>query len=344
MSLKIVKRPKSPYWVIRGSISGIRIEESSGTSSRAIAEEIKAKRESEIHRQVIYGRAATATFAEAAASYLQNGGSRRFMEPVIKFFGTKALAKIDQTAIQAGANKLYPNASPATRNRQFFTPALAVIRHAAKQGLCTAPVIERPKAKPGRIRWITPEEAERLISACSEHLRPLVIFLLYTGCRLGEALWLDWSCVNLKQKHVSFLKTKNGEARGVPLSNRVITALANLPHREGEVFRRPDGLPYERPKHSDDHSAGTRIKSAFRGACRRAGIKDFHPHDCRHTWATWHYQQNRDFTALKALGGWKTDAMVMRYAHANADQHRHTIDRLPGGELGESQGVEGKTA
>jgi hypothetical protein len=33
--------------------------------------------------------------------------------------------------------------------------------------------------------------ADRLIEACSEHLRPLVIFLLYTGVRIGEALWLD---------------------------------------------------------------------------------------------------------------------------------------------------------
>jgi hypothetical protein len=34
----------------------------------------------------------------------------------------------------------------------------------------------------------------------------------------------------------------------------VVEALTNLPHRVGEVFRRPDGLPYERPKHPDDTS------------------------------------------------------------------------------------------
>ena len=27
--------------------------------------------------------------------------------------------------------------------------------------------------------------------------------------------------------------------------------------------------------------------------------------------------------------------MVMRYVHANVDEHRHTIDRLPGGNLGD---------
>jgi integrase len=103
------------------------------------------------------------------------------------------------------------------------------------------------------------------------------------------------------------------------------------------VFRRPDGLPYERPRGGDDTSSGSRIKKAFAGACRRAGIADFHPHGCRHTWATWHHAANRDLTALQKLGGWKSGQMVLRYAHVNVGELRHTIDRLPaGGNLGES--------
>jgi integrase len=145
----------------------------------------------------------------------------------------------------------------------------------------------------------------------------------------------------LARAHVVFPKTKNGEARGVPLHPRVIAELANLAHRDGEVFRRPDGLPYQRPDPEDeeDHSAGTRIKTAFSGACRRAKITDFHPHDCRHTWATWHYVANRDLGALQRLGGWKTIRMVMRYA-----QHKDSIDRLPGGNGGEQLAEEAKTA
>jgi integrase len=338
MSLRLVRRPKSPYWIIRGTLRGIRIEESTGTDDRRYAEEIRAKREGEILRVSIYGRAATASFAEAALSYIENGGSRRFLEPVIRHFGIIPLAKIDQDVIENGAAKTFPNGSAATKNRQFFTPTLAVMRHAAKRGLCICPVVTRPKLKPGRVRWLTHEEAERLIAACSSHLRPLVIFMLYTGARIGEALWIDWRRVDLQRRHVTFVETKNGETRGVPLNNRVVAALANLPHREGEVFRRPDGLPYQRLRHADDVSAGTRIKTAFKAACRRAQIEDFHPHDCRHTWASWHYAENRDLTALMALGGWKSIAMVMRYAHANVDEHRHTIDRLPGGRTGESTG------
>ncbi len=343
MPLKLVRRPKSPNWVIRGTLRGIRVEESTGIADKRAAEEIRAKREAEILAESVYGRRATATFAEAALSYLEGGGSKRFLEKVIKHFGTTPLVKVDQDAIDRGARKLFPNASGPTRNRQFFTPCSAVLRHAAKRGWCSPVLLERPSSSPERVRWLTTEEADRLIAASSHHLRPLLIFMLYTGARAGEALWLDWNAVDLTRGHVIFAKTKNGEARGVPLHQRVRVALANLPHRDGDVFRRPDGRPYTRPRRPDDHSAGTRIKTAFAGACRRAGISDFHPHDCRHTWATWHYRENRDIGALKHLGGWKSERMVLRYAHTNVDEHKHTIDRLPGGNLGETGADEAKT-
>jgi integrase len=337
MPLRLVKRPKSPYWIVRGSIRGIRIEESTGTPDRRVAEEIRAKREAEIHTELIYGKQATVTFAHAVQSYLENAGSRRFLAPILQHFGTTQLACIDQDALDLGARKLFPDTSPSTRNRQFYTPMSAVLHHAAQRGWCAIPIIARPKQPPGRIRWLEIDEADRLIAACSEHLRPLVIFLFYTGARAGEALWLDWRNVDLSRAHVQFLKTKTRQPRGVPLHPRAVTALAALPHREGAVFRRPNGNPYTRPVEGDDWntSAGSQIKTAFKGACSRAGITDFHPHDCRHTWATWHYRANHDLGALQNLGGWKTLSMVMRYAHTNVAEHAHTIDKLPGGKLGE---------
>jgi integrase len=336
MPLRLVRRPKSPNWIIRGTVRGIRIEESAGTSDRRIAEEIRAKREAELLAQSVYGRRATCTFAEAALSYIECGGSKRFLKPVIQHFGNTPLARIDQDAIERGARNTYPRASNATLDRQFYTPTSAVLKHATKRGWCAPLILERPDVSVPTIRWLTLEEANRLIDACGDHLRPLVIFMIYTGARVGEALWLNWHSVDLARRHVVFPKTKNGDARGVPLHERVLVALANLRHREGEVFRRPDGLPYARPRRADDTSAGSRIKKAFAGACSRAGIEDFSAHGCRHTWATWHYAANRDVSALMRLGGWKTVSMVMRYVHTNVDEHRHTIDRLPGGVLGDS--------
>ncbi len=255
---------------------------------------------------------------------MEAGGERRFQPPLIKHFGTTPLAKIDQAAIDRAAKLLYPSATPATLNRQVYTPISAVLKFAAKRGMCDFRQIERPRQPKGRVRWLTPAEADRLIEACSRHLKPLIIFLLYTGCRLSEGLYLDWAQIDLKRGEVQFLKTKNGESRGVPLHSRAATALAALPHRVGTVFHRPDGKPYARK-----NDGGGQIKTAFKGACRRAGIFDLSPHDCRHTFATWYYAATRDLVSLMHLGGWQSEKMVLRYAHMNVEHLSKSIAALP---------------
>jgi integrase len=332
MPLFLKRRPRSPYWIIRGTVRGIRVEESTGTADLRAAEEIKAQREAQLLRESIYGRQSTATFAEAALSYIESGGKdRRFLGKVVEHFGTTPLVKIDQTALDRGARKLYPNAAPATHHRQFFAPVSAVLHHAAKRGLCAVPIIARPPLPRDRVRWLTEVEAARLLACCAPHLKPLVKFMLYTGARVGEALWLEWRLIDFDRAHVSFPETKNGEARGVHLHPDLIATLRRLKHRDHCVFLTDDGKPYARPQRADDTSAGARIKTAFKAACRRAAITDFHPHDCRHTWATWHYRANRDLGALQKLGGWKSIRMVMRYAHTNVEEHAATINKLPGG-------------
>lgn len=328
MSLILRQKPGRSAWYIRGTINGQRYEESTGTDSRATAEQYRVKREAEIHKAAIFGAPAVVTFSAAVEHYLLHGGKGRFLEPILLHFAGKKLANIGQVEIDGCATKLYPDASPATWNRQVYGPTIAVLHHAASLGWCNKPSIKRPKNPEGRVRWLTKDEAERLIAACAYHLKPLVTFLLYTGARIGEALWLDWKDVDLERQQVQFIDTKNGTSRGVPLHRRVVDALRGINDRTGCVFRTDDGTPYARPRSLNDTSAGTRIKTAFNAAVRRAGLSDFHPHDCRHTWATWHYIANRDLGALMRLGGWKTMSMVMRYAHVNVAELSNTIERL----------------
>lgn len=324
--LKLKRRHGSPHWYIRGTVRGVTVDESTGVAARAAAETIRARREWEILQGSIFGRKATASFLEAVVAYLAAGGEGRFMRPLLDHFGTMPLGNIDQAAIEQAAKAINPTAGAATLNRQIFTPISAVLKHAAARGLCEHRQFERPKQPKGRIRWLTPVEADQLIAKCADHLRPLLIFLLYTGGRVSEALYLGWKQVDLARAHVHFLETKNGESRGVPLHGRVIKELTKLAHRDGEVFRRPDGLPYKRKT-----NAGGQIKTAFNGACRRSGTVDFTPHDCRHTWATWHYAANRDLVALMKLGGWKSEKMVLRYAHVNVSHLAPSIAALPWG-------------
>lgn len=339
MPLKLIPGRKSPNFYIRGTFRGQSIEETTGTADKKVAELLFAKRVAELEHQFVYGKEFSVTFIEAALDYLEyGGGEKRFLKPVVDHFGKCLLRSINQDAIDKAATKLLPNASNATKNRQVFTPVSAILRHGARKGWCVEPNLLRPDVKSKPIRWITPEEAERLIANCPPHLRSLVIFLLYTGARAGEALWLDWSQVDLGMGQAIFLETKNGEPRGVPLHPRVIDDLLKKNCREGPVFLTHLGQPYTRPNadQDDDTSAGSRIGTAFSSACKRAGIANFTPHCCRHTWATWHYQMNRDLTALQKLGGWKSVEMVLRYAHTNVAEHAQSINKLPWEKSGET--------
>ena len=341
MPLRITKRHNSPNWYLRGTIRGITVDETTGTTSKEKADEIRIKRETDLLERSIHGEKETVTFLEAAVLYLEAGGSNRFIESICTKLGSKFLATIDQRTIDKVAVQLHPSAKAATLNRQVYTPISAVLNFAARRGLCEYRPMQRPKLPVGRIRYLKIDEANRLVDACSNHMRPLVVFMLYTGARVSEALYLNWDDVDLSRQHVAFLDTKNGESRGVSLHTRALAQLANLKHRKGNVFRRPDGLPYARRR-----NAGGQIKTGFRGACRRAGIENLRPHDLRHTWATWHYAANRDLPALMRLGGWKSERMVLRYAHVNVDELASTIEALPGGNLGspvsQSKKVKGK--
>ena len=60
-------------------------------------------------------------------------------------------------------------------------------------------------------------------------------------------------------------------------------------------------------------------RKTFDRATRLTMLQDFHFHDLRHTWASWHVQAGTPLFTLKELGGWETLEMVKKYAHLNAN-------------------------
>lgn len=323
MSLRVVRRHGSRIYYLRGTVRGIVVDKSTKTDNRDAAEAIRIKEEQLLLDRSVFGAKATVTFLEAAVAYMEKGGEARFMQPLLEHFKTRKLSEIGQGEIDGAAAALYPGRANSTINRQVYTPMSAVLAFAATREWTEHRKWERPEQVKGRVRWLTHDEASRLVECCSPHMAPLVTFLLLTGARLSEALYLQWREVDLQRAHVTFLQTKSGIDRGVPLHPRAVAELANLKHRMGAVFRRPDGRPY-----AEKGDGGGQIKTGFSAACRRSGIEDFSPHDCRHTWATWHYAANRDLTALMALGGWKSVEMVVRYAHVNVGHLAPSINSL----------------
>lgn len=301
---------RSKNWRIRGTWLGVYVDRSARTGDRRIAARVLDKLRKEIESgELRVGK--EPTFAAAAIGYMKGGGERRFLAPLLQHFGDTPIARIDQAAIDAAADKLYPNTMPATRNRQVHTPIAAVLRYHDPEHALR---LRRPKLPPGRVRWLEPKEARRLIANAGK-LRALMIFLLYTGCRLGEALNLDWSTVNLRRRFAYVADTKNGDPRGVHLPADVVAELAEMTPKEGRVF----GMALR-----------WRIYRPWRAACRAAGISDFTPHDCRHTWATWMRQYaGADAQMLVATGTWRDQKSAARYAHVVASEAAKAADKLP---------------
>jgi integrase len=67
---------------------------------------------------------------------------------------------------------------------------------------------------------------------------------------------------------------------------------------------------------------------AYSLSVESAGIENFRWHDLRHTFATWHRQAGTPTHELQRLGGWKTGAMVERYAHVAPEALQGAANRL----------------
>lgn len=314
-------------WYVRGSVRGQSVYESAGTADEERAEAYRVKREGEIWDGRALGRRAAARFIDAADAYtagrILGRQDRADVLRLARHFGRWKISNIDQDALDAFVRQYFQGRSAYTITRHAIAPLSAVLNIAARRGWCDRPRFDRPKLPPGRVRWITREEADRLVSVAAPHIQPLLIFLLNTGARFGEATALDWREVDLHARRAAFLDTKNGTSRGVPLNDEVWLALANLPHREGAVFRRPDGEPY---KLTEWHAGN--INAAFKTACRRAGIRGFRIHDCRHTFASWLVMAGVPLRAVAELLGHKTLNMVLRYSHLSAEHLQDAVNKI----------------
>jgi integrase len=135
------------------------------------------------------------------------------------------------------------------------------------------PKIRFYKANGARKGFLPREKFDELIGHLPIHLRPLITFLYFCGVRLGEALQIEWSQVDLKRAviRIEDEQAKTGEARTVPLPDDLIEMLQQVEDKSGTVFD------------------GTNLRKAWNKACDAAGLGKLEPLDG---------QNNRRYTGL----------------------------------------------
>jgi integrase len=306
MPLTIYKRGK--FWHYRGTVAGRRLRGSTGATDKRIAERIAAEREARAWRGHLDGPEAHLTFAQAAIAYRTDRRPTRFLDAIEDYWRDTPVRDITAGAIRASAIQLYPNAGPATRNRQVIVPTQAIINHAAEMEWCP-PIrvrrfpVERRSRPPATRDWVN-----AFAEHASPHLGALCLFMFGTGARLGEACALTWADVDLDKRTARIRQTKVGRERIAHLPTPVLVAMANIPSN-----RRPDE-PVFRYARRDS------VRPVWMKVCERAGIAPLSPHACRHGFATAMLHAGFDVKTTAERGGWSSPTVLLNtYAHAIAD-------------------------
>jgi len=197
----------------------------------------------------------------------------------------------------------------------------AVLRRAANEWdwLDKVPRIRMLPEPNRRVRWLTRDEADRLIAELPKHLKPMVQFSLETGLRRANVTGLEWSQVDLARR-TAWIHPDQAKARkaiAVPLSAAAVVVLRGQIGKHSTHVFSYRGNPVRQVN-----------TKAWRLALQRAGIAEFRWHDLRHTWASWHAQAGTPLHVLQELGGWESAEMVRKYAHLSTVHLTEYVDRV----------------
>lgn len=326
------------YWRIRITApNGRRIQKSTRTTDKKQAQQLEAKITNDLWRHHKLGEKRQRTWKEAVIRWIKESADkksidedRRILDWCDKYLGHLNLDQIDRDCLENMAiSKEKEKVAPATVNRHLEV-VRAIMRRAMREWewLDKVPAIRMRKKPDGRVRWITREEADRLIANLPPHLAAMAAFSLATGLRESNVMNLKWKNVDMVNRHATIhaSEAKAGRHIPIPLNDDAIAILRQQLGKHQEyvfVYRSAKGV----------HPVQQCNTKAFKNALRRANIENFRWHDLRHTWASWHVQNGTSLHELMQLGGWASYQMVLRYAHLSSHQLQAAADRITGSKL-----------
>lgn len=358
----IYTRKDSPYyWACYIDESGTETRDSTkiridgGVKSKREAEKLSAHREAEAYKIIKWGKPkefADVSFDDLLSHYeldvlsnLSNPNSARSAaKRIFSYFKGRSMRDIEAHEIKQyiahrrskGVKKDgTPGAAASTINKE-----LGIFRGMVQYGIGTlglylpnvADKISCSEPE-GRLRWLTQEEAVRLINTAkairrAPHLADFIILALNTGMRKGEILNMERKRINLNERvlYLDSMHTKTRKRRTVPLNDAALAAV----HRRLQ-WQQSRGII------SDwlfCHANGDRvvdIKNSFATAVSKASIEDFRIHDLRHTAASWMVMNGVDIYSVRDVLGHLDITSTQRYAHLAPENLRAAVQAIDSG-------------
>ncbi len=320
------------WWTRFTAPNGERVSRSTGTEEKKRAQEYEDHLKSEAWRVYKLGEKPRRTWKEAVVRWLQERASKADAKKDLgklrwldNYLGTLYLDEVNRDVVDAIKHKRLEIASTSTANR-YLALIRAILRAARDEWewIDHIPAIKLYKEPRKRVRWLRPDEAQRLLSELPRHLQLMAIFSLATGLRQSNVSYLRWDQVDLERGYAWIHpdESKSGRAINVPLNNDALAVLHEVQGEDRDYCFVYQGKPVERTS-----------TKAWHAALKRAGIENFRWHDLRHTWASWHVQNGTSLQELQELGGWASFEMVLRYAHLAKGQLKRVANNV-GGTIG----------
>ncbi len=179
-----------------------------------------------------------------------------------------------------------------------------------------------------RLKTLSDEDIEKLINGATNKLtRDLITFLIYIGCRKGEALNLKWDDVDLQNNVIAIKGTKTKYDRYIPISKPLKELLSGI---EKEKVVEAKFAPSKKDDclyvFNDNGRKLSDFKRSFHTACRNAGLKDLRIHDLRHVFASKMVMNGTSLFITGELLGHRTTQMTKRYSYLVPETLKKAVD------------------
>mgnify|MGYP003516317942 FL=1 len=220
--------------------------------------------------------------------------------------------------------------------QHILATARHIFNHAIKNELIknlTNPIgsgrVRMPKVENQKIGFFTKEKAQELLELLqqreNQRLYELTTLLLFTGARFSEVARLTWSDINFNTNLIYFASSKDGNARYIKMSNRVLEVVNTLYKNKinNLVIPTINGNKYEKMPKDWQIEVDKLIPGND-----DANKDRLTTHSLRHTHASWLAQSGVDILHIKEQLGHKKIETTMRYSHLIDDRRHQATERL----------------